>query len=305
MRHQRVLIGRHLAAELARGLRHLVAIHVLAQILLVHQPIAANRALHLRTLLAAVQALVMELQLRFALERHGANVADMRRNVHALNMRGHLPFVVETNSMGVVQERHELESMFISTYWPVGCAHLQFAAYVAAKRFARAHHVLHALMLQQLEVLHEIGAAHHAMERLPDARIVTVHVQLQGRLTDVRFLANRTVERIRIAVVLNVIEQHGALEELLAAAAQEPGLLVLQRIVIDGIAQHRERGVAQFALHRKVLADADVLLFNFLRRMFAPRLPLHGGRNDIARFIGGDGGGFCTFAGRLRFASAG
>lgn len=102
---QRVLIGRHLAAEFARGVRHLMAIHVLSQILLVHQPIAADRALHFRALFAAVQTFVMEFQLGFALECAGANVADMRRYVHALDVRGHLPLVVEA-----ICEGHKMES---------------------------------------------------------------------------------------------------------------------------------------------------------------------------------------------------
>lgn len=159
--------------------------------------------------------------------------------------------------------------------------------------------MLGALVLQQLKILHEIHVAHHTVERFRHGRIMAVHVQLQSRLTDVRFLAQRTVERIRIAMMLNVIQQHRTLEELLAATPQIAGLLVLQRIVIDRIAKHRKVDVAQFAFHRKVLPDADVLRGDFVGRVLAPRFP----RNGRHRFVGCLRFSRGSFAFRCRCAS--
>lgn len=97
VRVQRVLIGRHLAAQLARDRGHLMfARHVLAQIVLVQQPVAAHAALHLRATLANVDAPLVQIQLGLRFERGRTAVANVRRIVHALDVRGHLPLGVET-----------------------------------------------------------------------------------------------------------------------------------------------------------------------------------------------------------------
>lgn len=119
-------------------------------------------------------------------------------------------------------------------------------------------------MLCQLEIFHKISTAHGALVRLGQLCIVTVHVQIEGGLTDVRAIATRTMKRIRIAVMLNVIQHERTIEELLAATLEIAGQLMLAPIVRDGLAQHRELRFAQVAMHLEVVSDANVLLGNLV-----------------------------------------
>lgn len=98
MTAQRVLIRRHLAAQLARNGRLRVPFHVLAQAALVGQPIGAYAALDFRSRFAAMHAPIVHRQLGLAFERGGAGVTYVGGNVYAMDVRGHLPFGEETEN---------------------------------------------------------------------------------------------------------------------------------------------------------------------------------------------------------------
>lgn len=123
--------------------------------------------------------------------------------------------------------------------------------------------MLLALVLCQLKVLYIFHRADGTLVRLVRLCIVTGQVQIQRRLADVRAVAAFTAERIRIAVLLHVIQCQCAIEELLAAALDVAGHFVLDAIVRDGVAQLFEARVAQIAVHLEKIAEAHVLLGQF------------------------------------------
>lgn len=77
---ERMSIGRHLVAQFAHLGRLTVPSHVLAQTMLVLQPIPANAALQFRRLCFQMLTL-MQIEYLFAFERFRANVAHMHKRI--------------------------------------------------------------------------------------------------------------------------------------------------------------------------------------------------------------------------------
>lgn len=89
---QRELIGRQLAAQVARNSHLVVTLDVLAQAAAVRQPNAADAALDLRLHLADVHASMVLVQPALGLECLRADVADVLGHVHGVHVRGQVEF---------------------------------------------------------------------------------------------------------------------------------------------------------------------------------------------------------------------